>query len=238
MTYIKFNFILLCLQQKNIDEGVGIVKYVFYVLGILILTLGISFTIQSNLGTSPFDALLVGLSINVGLTVGSWEIIIALILICFNSFLKRQRPEVLGLLTAFITGIGIDMWLFLLHNLITPELWYSKMVCFGIGLIVIGLGTATYLHTNFAPIPIDRLTLIIQELTKTNIFISRTVIYLTFLILAMISNGPIGVGTLLTVCLGGLILNYFMPVTEKVVDRILTDSSTSPTYEKDKKHSI
>ncbi|MEC0209295.1 YitT family protein [Paenibacillus ehimensis] len=202
-------------------------KYVFYVLGILILTLGISFTIQSDLGTSPFDALLVGLSINVGLTVGSWEIIIALLLICCNSFLKRQRPEVLGLLTAFITGIGIDMWLFLLHNLITPEQWYSKAVCFGIGLIVIGLGTATYLHTNFAPIPVDRLTLILQELTRTNLFVSRTFIYLVFLIMAMILNGPIGIGTLLTVCLGGLLLNYFMPLTEKVLDRILTHSSTS-----------
>lgn len=44
-----------------------------------------------------------------GLTVGSWEIIIALILICCNAFIKRQRPEVLGLLTASITGIGIDI---------------------------------------------------------------------------------------------------------------------------------
>lgn len=208
-------------------------KYVFYVLGILTFTLGISFTIQSDLGTSPFDALLVGLSVNVGLTVGSWEIIIALILIGCNSFLKRQRPEILGLLTAFITGIGIDMWLLLLDNWITPELWYSKVVCFGIGLVVIGLGTATYLHTNFAPIPVDRLTLIIQELTRTNIFFSRTFIYLAFLIMAMILDGPIGVGTLLTVCLGGLILNYFMPHTEKVLDRILTKSSTSPTYDKD-----
>lgn len=219
-------------------KGIGIVKYVFYVLGILILTLGISFTIQSDLGTSPFDALLVGLSINVGLTVGSWEIIIALMLICFNSFLKRQRPEVLGMLTAFITGIGIDLWLYLLHNLITPELWFSKVVCFGIGLVVIGLGTATYLHTNFAPIPVDRLTLIIQELTKTNIFYSRTVIYLLFLILAMISNGPIGVGTLLTVCLGGLILNFFMPFTKKLIDRILTHSNTPLNYDKDKNHSL
>ncbi|UUZ81731.1 hypothetical protein LJK88_45325 [Paenibacillus sp. P26] len=178
-------------------------KYVFYVLGIIILTLGISFTIQSGLGTSPFDALLVGLSVNVGLTVGSWEIIIALILICCNALLKRQKPEVSGLLTAFITGIGIDMWLFLLHHWITPELGYSKAVCFGIGLVVIGLGTSTYLHTNVAPIPIDRLTLIIQELTGTNLFISRTFIYLVFLIMALILNGPIGVGTLLTVCLGG-----------------------------------
>ncbi|TWD93265.1 hypothetical protein FB550_11679 [Neobacillus bataviensis] len=213
-------------------------KYPLYVLGILILTLGISFTIQSDIGTSPFDALLVGLSINVGLTVGSWEIIIALILIGCNSLLKRQRPEVLGLLTAFITGIGIDMWLFLLHNLITPELWYSKVVCFGIGLVVIGLGTAIYLHTNFAPIPIDRLTLILQELTKTNILISRTFIYLVFLMMAIIFNGPIGIGTLLTVCLGGLILNYFMPLTNRVIDRILTHSSTVRNYDKDKNHSI
>ncbi|KXI55351.1 YczE/YyaS/YitT family protein [Bacillus pacificus] len=212
-------------------------KYVFYVLGILILTLGIFFTIQSDLGTSPFDALLVGLSLNVGLTVGSWEIIIALLLLCCNSLLKRQRLEVLGLLTAFITGIGIDMWLFLLHNLITPEMWYSKVICFGISLVIIGLGTAIYLQTNFAPIPIDRLTLIIKELTRTNIFVSRTFIYLIFLILAMILNGPIGVGTVLTICFGGIILNYFMPFTEKVLERILIHSSTSLNDDKNKKHS-
>jgi uncharacterized protein len=214
------------------------VKYVLYLSGIFILTFGISFTIQSDLGTSPFDALLVGLSLNVGLTVGSWEIIVAFILIGCNSFLKRQRPEVLGLLTAFITGIGIDMWLFLLHNLIAPELWYSKVLCFGIGLIVIGFGTAIYLHTNFAPIPIDRLTLIVQELTRTNIFFSRTFIYLLFLIIAMILNGPIGIGTLLTVCFGGLILNYFMPITNKILDHILTYSSTSPNNDKIQRHSL
>ena len=213
-------------------------KYVFYVLGILLLSLGISFTIQSDLGTSPFDALLVGLSINVGLTVGSWEIILAFILICGNSLLQRQRPEVLGLVTALITGIGIDLWLFLLRHSVTPELWYSKAACFGIGLVIIGLGTATYLHTNFAPIPIDRLTLIIQELTRTNIFFSRTCIYLVFLIMALIFHGPIGVGTLLTVGLGGLILNFFMPLTGKVLDRILTHSSALPNCEKNKKHSI
>ncbi len=210
------------------------VKYAFFVLGILILTFGISLTIQSELGTSPFDALLVGLSINVGLTVGSWEVIIAIIMIGCNSLLKRQRPEVLGLLTAFITGVGIDMWLFLLHFFVTPELWINKVVCFGIGLVVIGFGTALYLHTNFAPIPVDRLTLILQKLTRTNIFFSRTFIYLVFLIMALIFNGPIGVGTLLTVCLGGLILNYFMPVTKKILDHTLIHSSPP----NDKSHSM
>jgi uncharacterized membrane protein YczE len=203
-------------------------KYVFYVIGILLLTLGISFTIQSDLGTSPFDAVLVGLSINVGLTVGSWEIILAILLIGCNSFLKRQRPEVLGLVTAVITGIGIDLWLLLLGNLVTPELWHSKAICFGIGLVMIGAGTATYLHTNFAPIPVDRLTLILQELTGTNLFFSRTIIYLVFLIMAMMLDGPIGIGTIITVCLGGLILNFFMKPIGKALDIILMHSSLSP----------
>jgi len=91
---IKRNVFSLYLQQMI--KRVGKVQYVFYVVGILILTLGISFTIQSDLGTSPFDALLVGLSQNVGLTVGSWEIILAFLLIGCNSCLKRQRPEVSG----------------------------------------------------------------------------------------------------------------------------------------------
>ncbi|WP_090236820.1 YczE/YyaS/YitT family protein [Fictibacillus solisalsi] len=208
-------------------------KFLIYVAGILILTLGISFTIQSDLGTSPFDALLVGLSTNVGLTVGSWEVLIALVLISCNSYLKRQRPEVLGLVTAVITGAGIDLWLFLIQPLITPELWYNKLICFVIGLIITGLGTATYLHTNFAPIPIDRLTIIIKEMTETTIFTSRTFIYLVFLLMAVLFHGPIGVGTLLTVCLGGLLLNYFMLLTEKGLNRIITRSH----YDKDKKHS-
>lgn len=199
-------------------------KYVFYVLGIMILTFGISVTIQSDLGTSPFDALIVGLSVHAGLTVGSWEIIIAFLLICCNSMLKRQRPEFSGMMTAFITGIGIDMWLFFLHRVITPELWYGKAGCFAIGLVVIGIGTATYLHTNFAPIPVDRLTLIVRDLTGRSIFFSRTVIYFIFFILAVMLKGPVGIGTLLTVCLGGIILHFFMPITGRWIDGILTAS--------------
>lgn len=199
-------------------------KYVFYVVGILILTLGISLTIQSKLGTSPFDALLVGLSKNVGLTVGSWEILLALLLIGSNSLLARKRPEILGLITALITGIGIDIWLFLLHDVVSPDILFSQAVCFTTGLVIVGLGTATYLHRNFAPIPVDRLTLIIKELTRKTVFFSRTLIYILFLMLAMIFNGPIGVGTLLTVCLGGYILHFFMPITGRILDNILNNS--------------
>lgn len=201
-------------------------KYVFFCVGILILTLGISLTIHSDLGTSPFDALLVGLSVQVGLSVGSWEMIIALLLLCCNSLILRRRPEVLGLLTALITGIGIDIWLFLLHSWTVPELWLTKWAYMVIGLILIGLGTATYLLTHFAAIPLDRLTLIVQELMRTNLFVARTCIYLIFLGLALILKGPIGMGTILTVCLGGFLLNIFMPLTKRILERFIQQPSS------------
>lgn len=190
-------------------------KYIFYGLGILILSLGISLTIQSGLGTSPFDALLVGLSKEVGLTVGSWEVLISVILLICNAILTRKKPLLLGLITAFITGIGIDLWLFVVKNTLYLNALLSKLICFGIGLVLIGLGTAIYLQTKFASTPIDHLTLIIRDLSKRTILFSRTLVYALFLVLAIIFKGPIGIGTLLTVCLGGMLLHVFMPIVER-----------------------
>lgn len=213
-------------------------KYFFYGLGIFILSLGVTLTILSDIGTSPFDALLVGLS-TIGFTVGSWEIIIAFILIFCNSILKRSRPKFLGLMTALITGISIDIWLILLSDILKPELLISKLICFGLGLMVTGLGTAVYLLTNFAPIPVDQLMLIIRDVFKVKIMFSKSIIYVLFLLLAFTFNGPIGIGTLLTVCLGGPILNLFMPIMEKILNKfIIKESITQNDHVIEKGRSI
>ncbi|MFC4099106.1 YczE/YyaS/YitT family protein [Paenibacillus xanthanilyticus] len=201
-------------------KGLRIRTLLIFVSGLLILTLGIALTIQSGLGASPFDALLVGLADTVGLTVGSWEVLVAILLIGCNALLARQKPEVFGLLTAFITGIGIDLWLYGLGPHLAPALLVSKLACFGLGLLLLGIGTSIYLYAKFAPNPLDRLTLLIQTLTGRSIFAARTLLYLLFLIGAMIVKGPIGIGTLLTVGLGGFILHLFMPLTQRALDRM------------------
>jgi uncharacterized protein len=199
-------------------------KYVLFGMGIFILALGISLTILSDLGTSPFDALLVGLSLKIGLTVGSWEIIIALLLIFCNSLLQSQKPEFSGLVTALLTGISIDMWLYYLSHFIMPEWWIWKILSLCVGLILIGVGTALYLHTQLAPIPVDKLMLIITDLTKRSILFSRTLIYLSFLLLAFIFQGPIGIGTLVTVCLGGPILNTCIPLIARILNSMSNEN--------------
>jgi uncharacterized membrane protein YczE len=191
----------------------------FYLIGILLLTLGVTLTIRSNLGTSPFDALLVGLFKTIGLTVGSWEIILGLTIVLINAMIQRQQPEYMALLTSLITGMGIDGWLWMLRW-IHPDTFMSRFLLIALGMIIVGLGTAIYLQSRFAPIPIDRSMLIIQELTGKSITYSRALISILLVILAFILKGPIGIGTLLNAFLVGGIIQFFMPYVSQFEQRI------------------
>src|SRR5690625_3780381 len=63
----------------------------FYIIGIVILTFGIALSIQSTLGTSPFDALLVGLHRTIGLTIGSWEIVVGFAMVLGNAVIRSEE---------------------------------------------------------------------------------------------------------------------------------------------------
>ncbi|WP_150274360.1 YczE/YyaS/YitT family protein [Paenibacillus tepidiphilus] len=186
-----------------------------YVSGILLLALGIALTILSALGTSPFDALLVGLSQSVGLTVGSWEIVLAMLMLLGNSLLARSRPLLLGVVTSLITGLGIDLWMLLLGDLVQPSGLAGKLICLALGLVLIGLGTAVYLTASFAPTPLDHLMLLLQQQYKLSLLSAKTLIYAVYLALAWLFGGPIGIGTLVSVAIGGPLLQLFMPLVRK-----------------------
>ncbi|MBJ6363998.1 YitT family protein [Paenibacillus sp. GCM10012307] len=180
--------------------------------GLLILTLGVALTVQSRRGTGPFDAVLVGLSRTFGLTIGNWEIILGLIMVVTNALMSGKRPEYLGVLTALVTGLGIDLWLFLVAEWLQPEWWIARLGVFSAGMLLTGLGTAVYLCAHFAPMPFDRLMLIIRQKSGWSVARARIVIQIVCIILAFFLGGSIGPGTVLAACLSGLIIGYFMKV--------------------------
>ncbi|GGM38835.1 hypothetical protein GCM10011351_26200 [Paraliobacillus quinghaiensis] len=190
-------------------------RFIFYTLGIFIMTLGIALTIQSLLGASPFDALLVGLHRTFGFTVGSWEIVLGSIMVLSNALAEKRRPEYFALITSFITGACIDFWLLLLNDLINPEVFFMQMIVLLTGMIVSSLGIAVNLQADFAPNPMDRSMLVIRKLTGLNIFVSRGLLSIVLVIFAFIFSGAIGIGTLIYALLSGLVINYFMPFVAK-----------------------
>ncbi|WP_163536535.1 YitT family protein [Gracilibacillus sp. YIM 98692] len=183
----------------------------FYLIGILVLTLGISFTIQSELGTSPFDALLVGLYRTIGLTIGSWEIIVGFTLVLINAIASKSKPEYFAMLTSFVTGIGIDSWLFLQGSWLTPQNVWEQSLLLVVGILFTGIGVAIYLESSFAPNPMDRSMVILSVKTDWSLSRSRAVISVILVIVAFFFNGAIGVGTLLNALLSGYIIQWVRP---------------------------
>ncbi|GAA0501405.1 YitT family protein [Salinibacillus aidingensis] len=187
-----------------------------YVIGLLILSLGISLTIKADLGVGAWDALHVGLSKHF-FTVGTWVIITGSILIVVNAILLKQRPVLLSMLTAFVMGVGIDLWLFILP--FEPGQIGSKIVVFSIGLIVLAFGVSVYMQAKFAPAPIDHLMIAIHSRFHFKLSVSKTIGEVLALLLALLVRGPIGIGTIFVTFLVGPIIQVFYPKIEALVER-------------------
>jgi len=183
----------------------------FYLTGLIILTLGIAFAIQSMLGTSPFDAVLVGLFRTFGLSIGSWEIVVGLTMILGNALLERKRPEYFALITSLVTGIGIDSWLFVLNIFSGPESWIGQWIFLIVSLILTGLGIAIYLQSEVAPNPMDRSMLVVANLTGWSVTYSRLAINIVLVIVAFLFGGAIGIGTLVNALFSGIVIHFFLP---------------------------
>ncbi|MGP4069056.1 YczE/YyaS/YitT family protein [Halobacillus sp. B29] len=194
----------------------------YYSLGIILLTLGIALTIESHLGTSPFDALLVGLYRSFGLTIGSWEIVVGLTIILFNAAAQRKRPELLALATSLLTGIGIDLWLWIIRSndlMLSPNL-IAQILCLLTGILFASLGIAINLQADFAPNPFDRMMLVVRKLTGWTITTSRVLISILLVIVAALFGGAIGVGTILITLLSGPAIHGFMNLVNRLDQRL------------------
>lgn len=61
-------------------------RWAFFVVGMVIMSLGITMSIKGKIvGTSPWDVLHVGLFQNFGLTIGTWSIVTGLLIVVSTS---------------------------------------------------------------------------------------------------------------------------------------------------------
>ncbi|WP_445489860.1 YczE/YyaS/YitT family protein [Niallia sp. 03133] len=195
-------------------------RSLFYLLGLLILSFGATLTIKANLGAGPWDALNVGLSHLIGLTIGSWIVIIGIVLIIINALLLKKRPELLSLFTVFILGFFVDFWMSYLLNSFNYFYFKNQLILLVVGLIIIGLGIAMYLQASFPLNPIDHFMVSIQKKFGMNIMAAKLIGEILALLFAVLVNGPIGVGTVIIAFGIGPAIQFFHPYCSSIMNRL------------------
>ncbi|WP_404407209.1 YitT family protein [Jeotgalibacillus malaysiensis] len=192
----------------------GFIIGIFYLLGLLLLSFGISMMIVADLGVGPWDALYVGLSETIGFTVGTWVFILGIILILLNGYLMKKMPDFLAIITIFLIGVFMDFWLLVAFAGVDALSMPIRAMMLVAGVLMIALGITFYLQANFARNPIDSLMMAIKMRTGKSLAFSKTIMEVSVLVIAFLFGGPIGLGTVIVAFgIGTLIQLFITPVT-------------------------
>lgn len=188
---------------------------VFYLVGLALLSLGVSMMILADLGAGPWDAMYVGLSGKIGLTVGSWVFIVGVLLIIINALLLKATPDYLAVITILLIGSFIDFWLLVVFAQIGSISIWIRIGVLTIGILLIAIGISCYLQSKLARNPVDNLMMTIRLRTGKSISFTKTSMELVVFVLAFFAGGPIGIGTIIvTFIMGPLIQVFYTPVTK------------------------
>lgn len=211
-------------MKKTRKKGSVGPRFIIYLLGLLIMSLGIVLLIKADFGAPPWDVFHVGLYYQLGLTIGTWSIIVGIFILTVSALITKEFPQIGAFLNMVLVGLFIDMY-FLLPFLQTPETWTGKLLMFFSGLIINAYGMGIYISARFGAGPRDSLMLAIAQKTSWKVQYVRAAIEIAVLVIGWLLSGPVFLGTILFgVLIGplsGLTLKQTQNLTNSILDKLL-----------------
>lgn len=119
-------------------------RWLFFLLGLFIMALGVSFSIRADLGTSPISSVPYVVSLITPLSVGNATIIMHCVFILLQILILRKRYQWIQLLqlpVAFAFGYMIDFWDFVLRNLNYGNYLVQWAFCL-LGVLFVAIGVS------------------------------------------------------------------------------------------------
>jgi uncharacterized protein len=171
------------------------IKSFFFVIGLCIFSYGIALAIQVQyLGVSPWDVLNIALYEKLGFTIGTWNIIVGLILISITLKLNRKYINVGTFLNAFLVGILVDTFLFFKLLPSSSIMPFDILILF-MGIILMGIGGGMYSAAGIGAGPRDGFMLSISERTGVSISRVRIMMECFVLLIGLVIGGPVFIFT-------------------------------------------
>lgn len=197
-----------------------LIRWLIFFLGLLVMALGISLMIRADLGSAPWDVLHIGLFNRLGMTIGTWSIIIGFIIIVVTSLMNRKLPQIGAFMNMLFLGIFIDLYL-QLPIITTPLTIIGQVIMLLIGIVAIGYGIGLYIAANCGAGPRDTLMLALTDLTGWKVQWIRGTMEVVVLIIGWLLGGPVFIGTIIYCFSIGWIVGISLPQCKKVVIGIL-----------------
>ncbi len=191
-----------------------------FTVGLLVMSFGIALMIRAEAGSAPWDVFHIGLYQQFGLTIGTWSIIVGLVIIGSTSLMDRAWPKPGAFLNMLLVGVFIDFYLWL-PILKTPDQFIGKLGMLISGILIMGYGIGLYIAADRGAGPRDSLMLVLTERTGWKVQHIRLSMEMVVLSLGWLLDGPVNIGTLLFCVTIGPIVGYSLPQCKKLVGRLI-----------------
>jgi len=193
-------------------------RLAIFIIGLLIFSLGISLAIKVDyLGLHPWDVLNVGFYDIFGLTIGSWSIIIGVILIIVALILDHTYIKLGTFLNLFLIGMLVDFYLWT-DLLPEPSSLPFDIFIMLVGIVLMGVGGGLYNAAGLGSGPRDGFMLSISDKTGYSIGRVRITVELIALVIGLIIGGPVFVFTFLFTFIQSPIFEYSYVRFNKIVE--------------------
>ena len=188
-----------------------VIHSVIAAAGLFCCGIGIYFTLQANIGVSPWDVFHQGISSHTGMLYGNVSVLTALIILVVDIFMKE--PIGIGMfLDAFIVGKAVDLcgWLnFLPKQTSLP----AGLLCMLAGLTITACGMRIYMGCALGCGPRDTLMVALCKRTGLPVGPVTMMIYAVVTAIGWFLGGQVGIGTVLSVLYVGPALQTICRLT-------------------------
>lgn len=183
--------------------------------GLLLYGIADAFMIRAAVGVDSWTVFAQGAAIHTGLSIGLLTNIIGVAVLLLWIPL-RQRPGLGTVLNILLVGPGIDLGLWLLP---APEPMWLRVVFFTTGMLLLAVASGIYIGARLGPGPRDGLMTGIHNRFGTPIWLGRTAVELTVLLLGWLLGGNVGLGTVAFALLIGPLCGITLPLFDPVSRR-------------------
>lgn len=140
-------------MKKKTQEMIK--RYVIFIMGLFVNSLGVSFVTKANLGTSPISSIPYVLSLNFPMTLGQFTIYFSILLILLQAVILGRNfklDQLLQIPVSIAFGYFIDICMLFLEH-VNPDTYIWKIIYLIIGCVILGIGVYMEVLANVIMLP-------------------------------------------------------------------------------------
>ena len=215
-------------MKINIKEK--IIRIIILFVGLVIAHLGVTLFILADLGSDPFNVLIQGLyrfedalfGIS-WLTHGRVHMCICFLIILILLVVDRSYIKLGTLVCMFFGGPIIDVFSVWLSPLVNGDSsMVIRVIANILGCVILAYGMTIVIKSDAGTGPNDLVAVVISDKIRKKFSIIRVIVDIGFALIGTFLGGTIGAGTVICAFLVGPVAGIFLPINEKMINKILT----------------